>query len=94
MIRFEWKKIFERRLNVIAMLMGYVLIGVCVVMRISQSNFYDEKTQTYVYGVDAVRMDQQRAEAQTVYRRSISHSLSARYRAVIWIWRVTRHMRK
>lgn len=65
MIRFEWKKIFERRLNVIAMLMGYVLIGVCVVMRISQSNFYDEKTQTYVYGVDAVRMDQQRAEAQT-----------------------------
>lgn len=65
MIRFEWKKIFERRLNVIAMLMGYVLIGVCVVMWISQSNFYDEKTQTYVYGVDAVRMKQQCAEAQT-----------------------------
>ena len=38
MIRFEWKKIFERRLNVIAMLMGYVLIGVCVVMRISPSS--------------------------------------------------------
>lgn len=65
MIRFEWKKIFERRLNVLAMLMGYVLIGVCVVMWISQSNFYDERTQTYVYGVDAVRLDQQRAEAQT-----------------------------
>lgn len=65
MIRFEWKKIFERRLNVTAMLLGYILIGVCAFVWISGVSFYDEKTQTYIKGVDAVWLNQQRAEVQT-----------------------------
>lgn len=65
MIWFEWKKIFERRLNVIAMLAGYVLMGVCVFVWISQARFYDERTQTYIEGVGAVRLNQQHAQAQT-----------------------------
>lgn len=43
MMRFEWKKIFERRLNVAAMLLGYLLIGVCVFNYITQESFYDER---------------------------------------------------
>lgn len=65
MIRYEWKKIMERRLNVTAMILGYILIGVCVAVWISDAGFYDEKTQTYIKGIDAVRMNQQHAEAQT-----------------------------
>lgn len=65
MIRFEWKKIFERRLNVIAMLLGYVLIGVCVFAWISDARSFDEKTQTDIEGINAFRLNQQRAEAQT-----------------------------
>lgn len=62
---FEWKKLFERRLNVTAMIIGYVLIGACVAVWISRASFYDDKTQDYIAGVDAVRMDRQRAGAQT-----------------------------
>lgn len=62
---FEWKKLFERRLNVTAMILGYVLIGVCVAVWISDTSFYDDKTQDYIEGVNAVRRDQQRAGAQT-----------------------------
>lgn len=41
MIWFEWKKIFERRLNVAAMLLGYVLIGACVFSFIAKEKIYD-----------------------------------------------------
>lgn len=65
MMRYEWKKIFERRLNVIAMLLGYVLIGICLFSYISQERFYDEKTDSYIEGIEAIRMEQARAESQT-----------------------------
>ncbi|MDE6221553.1 MAG: hypothetical protein K2G51_14215, partial [Lachnospiraceae bacterium] len=65
MIRFEWKKLFERRLNAIAMVLGYVLIGICVSVWISGASFYDEATQTYIEGIDAVRRNQQHVESQT-----------------------------
>lgn len=65
MMRYEWKKIFERRLNVIAMLLGYMLIGICVFSYFSQERFYDEKTDSYIEGIEAIRMEQARAEAQT-----------------------------
>ncbi|MDE7273567.1 MAG: hypothetical protein K2N95_10990 [Lachnospiraceae bacterium] len=65
MIRFEWKKLFERRLNAIAMVLGYVLIGICVSVWISGASFYDEATQTYIGGIDAVRRNQQHVESQT-----------------------------
>lgn len=62
---FEWKKIFERRLNVAAMLIGYLLIGVCVYNYISQENFYEEKTDSYIKGVAGYRLEQERAAKQT-----------------------------
>jgi len=65
MIWFEWKKIFERRLNVAAMLLGYLLIGVCVFNYISQASFYDEKTDTYIEGIAAYRLSEERAAGQT-----------------------------
>lgn len=65
MMRFEWKKIFERRLNVAAMLLGYLLIGVCVFNFITKESFYDEKTDQYIEGIAAYRLDQERAAEQT-----------------------------
>lgn len=65
MMRYEWKKIFERRLNVVAMLLGYMLIGICVFSYFSQERFYDEKTDSYIEGIEAIHMEQARAEAQT-----------------------------
>ena len=65
MMRYEWKKIFERRLNVIAILLGYVLIGICVFNYVTQERFYDEKTDSYIEGIEAIRMGQARAKAQT-----------------------------
>lgn len=65
MMWFEWKKIFERRLNVAAMLLGYLLIGVCVFNYITQASIYDEKTDGYISGIAAYRFDQERAAKQT-----------------------------
>ena len=65
MIWFEWKKIFERRLNRTAMILGYVLVGVCVAVWISGTSYYDENAQAYIEGIDAVRMNRQRAGSQT-----------------------------
>lgn len=65
MMWFEWKKIFERRLNVAAMLLGYLLIGVCVFNYITQESIYDEKTDSYIAGIAAYRLDQERAAKQT-----------------------------
>ncbi|MBD5452359.1 MAG: ABC transporter permease [Lachnospiraceae bacterium] len=65
MMWFEWKKIFERRLNVAAMLLGYLLIGVCVFNYITQESIYDEKTDSYIAGIAAYRLDQERTAKQT-----------------------------
>lgn len=66
MMRFEWKKIFERRLNVIAMIAGYVLLGLCLFSYIRYGNYYyDEATGTYVDGIQGIRLSQQRTTGQT-----------------------------
>lgn len=65
MIWFEWKKIFERRLNVAAMLLGYLLIGGCVFVYLSQASIYDEETHGYVSGIRAYQLGQEKAAGQT-----------------------------
>ncbi|MCM1101179.1 MAG: ABC transporter permease subunit [Clostridium sp.] len=65
MMRYEWKKIFERRLNVVAMVLGYVLIGICWYSFLSQESFYDVETGSYIEGPEAIRMDRERAARQT-----------------------------
>lgn len=65
MIWFEWKKIFARRLNVAAMLLGYLLIWGCVFWFITQASIYDETTDGYVEGVRAYQLSQEKAADQT-----------------------------
>lgn len=65
MMWYEWKKIFERRLNLAAMAAGYLLIGICVCCYISQISYYDEKTEQYIEGPKAARLNTERAEKQT-----------------------------
>lgn len=65
MVRYEWKKLFQSRLNVSAMLIGYLLIGVCTFNYISQENFYDKNTDSYICGTEAFRLEQENAARQT-----------------------------
>lgn len=65
MMRYEWKKIFESRLNAIAMLLGYLLIGLTVYSYIAQEPFYDAATDSYAEGVEAYRMKQDLVKRQT-----------------------------
>lgn len=65
MMRYEWKKIFERKLNVTAMALGYILIGICVFFYITQSSFYVEETDSYAEGMEAIRLEQARDDGQT-----------------------------
>ncbi len=65
MMRYEWKKIFESRLNVAAMLLGYLLIGIVVYSYVSQEYFYQAETDSNIEGPVAYRMKQELAEQQT-----------------------------
>lgn len=65
MMRYEWKKIFDRRLNVAAMLLGYLLIGICVYNYMTQESCYDAATDSYIEGVEAYRMQEELAQSQT-----------------------------
>lgn len=56
MIFFEGKKIFERRFNVAVMLIGYLLIVICTVSFIGQTDFWEETTQSYILGIQAFPM--------------------------------------
>lgn len=62
MIGYELKKIFERRLNRIAMISGYVLLAGCVFSFISGASFYDKETDSYVEGIEGIRLEQERAK--------------------------------
>lgn len=62
MIGYELKKIFERRLNIIAMISGYVLLAGCVFSFISGASFYDKETDSYVKGIEGIRLEQERAK--------------------------------
>lgn len=62
MIGYELKKIFERRLNIIAMILGYVLLAGCVFSFISGASFYDKETDSYVEGIEGIRLEQERAK--------------------------------
>lgn len=65
MIRYEWKKLFQSRLNLAAMLSGYLLIGVCLFFWIRNYSVYDEKTDSYRSGIEGFHLSQQRAMGQT-----------------------------
>lgn len=65
MMLFEWKKIFERRLNVAAMILGYLLIAICLFSWISGASFYDEETGSYLDGIEAIRSEQEWAKGKT-----------------------------
>lgn len=65
MMKYEWKKIFERKLNLILMIAGYILLGVCLYSFIYSESFYDEKTDSYIKGLEAIHMSQQKNEQMT-----------------------------
>lgn len=67
MLFFEWKKIFNRRFNLIAMAVGYFLILVCTINYITQNNFWDAESEQYVYGVSAYEIGRVRNEEKTDY---------------------------
>lgn len=64
MMRYEWKKLFGRRLNVAAMLAGIFLVLVCVFSYISKYAYYDERKNDYVYGMEAFCLRQERAKEE------------------------------
>ncbi len=65
MLWFELKKIFERKLNLAAMIAGYAVMAVCVYAYISQATFYDAETDSYVEGTGAIRLQKERLNALT-----------------------------
>lgn len=67
MIRFELMKIFKNRLNLTAMLLGYLVLVFCIVSFISEESVYDSETDSYVTGLEAFSLRTVQAKAQTDY---------------------------
>lgn len=66
-IAFEWKKIFEKKLNIIAMLVGYALIVLFAANFIMGASYYDEASSQIVRGVQAIRIIQEQNNSLTDY---------------------------
>lgn len=62
---FEWKKIFEKKLNVIAMVAGYLLILGVTVSYIMQEEVWDAESEQYVSGVEAYESRREQKEGMT-----------------------------
>lgn len=67
MICFELKKIFEKKMNVIAMVVGFVIMGICVVSFINDVSKFDPERNAYVEGVEGVFVSQRINESRTDY---------------------------
>lgn len=67
MLRFELMKIFKNKLNISAMLLGYLLIVVCIVCYIADQSVYNSAEDVYETGAAAVTYDRKLAQTQTAY---------------------------
>lgn len=65
MLRFELKKIFSNKLNLVAMVCGYVLIAIVMGTYVSEESTYDPSTDTYLRGKEAFAYEKKLAESQT-----------------------------
>lgn len=67
MIYYEFQKIFQRKLNVIVILAGYILMIVCAVNYVRQASYYDAASAGYVYGIEAYRISEKTNSEMTDY---------------------------
>lgn len=66
-LKYEWKKIVCSRINQIAMLVGYIIMAVTVIIPI-RSEYVNEYQKGITYqGIEAVKYEQQFAKDQTDY---------------------------
>lgn len=66
-LKYEWKKIVCSRINQIAMLVGYIIMAVTVIIPI-RSEYANEYQKGITYqGIEAVKYEQQFAKDQTDY---------------------------
>lgn len=67
MLRFELRKIFGKKLNVIAMIAGYVAMALCLIVPINDESYYYEDSEEYISGIEAIRRNRELAASQTDY---------------------------
>ena len=77
MIYYEFAKIFRRKVNVIVMLAGIVLMVVCAVNYVRQEPFYDKASGTYVNGREAFRLEEKTNNEMADY-------LTEEYLTALW----------
>ena len=65
MLRFELRKIFGKKLNVIAMIVGYVVLALCLIVPINDESYYYEDSEEYISGIEAIRRNRELAASQT-----------------------------
>lgn len=67
MIWFELKKILNKRLNLIAMAAGYIMLALCIFLPIRKESYNPGAGNEAVSGLEAVRMKRMCAASQTDY---------------------------
>lgn len=66
-LKYEWKKIVCNRINQIAMLIGYIIMAVTVIVSIKSEYSYVYQKGITHQGIEAVKYEQQFAKDQTDY---------------------------
>lgn len=65
MFYYEIKKIFQRKVNLVAMILGYVILMVATIYPIFQEYDYLYEEEKAIQGVEAVQYHEQFAKQQT-----------------------------
>ena len=66
-LKYEIKKIFCKKVNLIAMLVGYVIMAITVILPILNESNYVYQTDTSYQGIDAIQYQQEFAAKQAEY---------------------------
>ena len=67
MLRFELKKIFEKKLNIIAMIVGYAVMAVCLIVPIHDEAYVYSDESENISGIEAIKKKRELAASQTDY---------------------------
>ena len=66
-LKYEIKKIFCKKVNLIAMLVGYVIMAITVILPILNESNYVYQNDTSYQGIDAIQYQQEFAAKQAEY---------------------------
>lgn len=67
LLKYELKKLLTNRMNLIAMVIGFIILGLTTIYPVMSESEYIMETDESLKGIEAIEYNQKKAESQTEY---------------------------